>query len=311
LSDDGDVFYNPSSHTHDACLREVETCQLFVLIIGGRYGGLFKDGNTSITNNEYRQAVKNNIPVFALVENAVHAEHHLFGTNKKERPEIFEKIKYPNCDHIKIFDFLDEVRKNSKNNSLFPFKDFLDIESYLKKQWAGMMFDFLDQRQNDAHSKITNRLLDDLSIATRKSEELIKILLKSSDHANADAAIQKVDIKVEAENFARLVLLKFQMEKLSKTSFEELQKIPLGDTWESFLLSTADFYQTEESDGDSIDLVIWGDSIGLAVADRDNGDVTQWKRINVVDLDKAFSALKIADAETRNGVFKMLVHGVD
>lgn len=44
LSEDGSVFYNPGLHTHDACLTEIPTCQLFVLIIGGRFGGISRAG---------------------------------------------------------------------------------------------------------------------------------------------------------------------------------------------------------------------------------------------------------------------------
>ena len=53
LSEDGDVFYAPEQHTHDACLSEVQNCQMFVLIIGGRYGGNYKQEDKSITNKEY------------------------------------------------------------------------------------------------------------------------------------------------------------------------------------------------------------------------------------------------------------------
>lgn len=40
LSERGDVFYHPELHTHDSCIKEIENCQIFVLIIGGRFGGI-------------------------------------------------------------------------------------------------------------------------------------------------------------------------------------------------------------------------------------------------------------------------------
>ena len=40
LHDRGDVFYHPDIHTHDSCLNEIGN-QLFILIIGGRFGGKY------------------------------------------------------------------------------------------------------------------------------------------------------------------------------------------------------------------------------------------------------------------------------
>jgi hypothetical protein len=77
LSEAGDVYYDPAKHTHDSCISEVSTCQLFVLIIGGRFGGAYKQSEKSITNAEYEQALAYRVPVFTLVEQAVYAEHHV------------------------------------------------------------------------------------------------------------------------------------------------------------------------------------------------------------------------------------------
>lgn len=83
LSENGDVFYDPDQHTHDACLTEVQNCQMFVLIIGGRYGGNYRKEDKSITNKEYEEAVKDRIPVFALVERNVWSEHFVYQKIKK------------------------------------------------------------------------------------------------------------------------------------------------------------------------------------------------------------------------------------
>lgn len=114
LSEDGDVYYNPDEHTHDACLNEVGTCQLFVLIIGGRYGGKYLKSEKSITNMEYEEAIKQKIPVFTLVERSVWNEHLVYQKNKDNKNQII----YPSVDDIKIFAFIDEVRKNISNNKL-------------------------------------------------------------------------------------------------------------------------------------------------------------------------------------------------
>ena len=156
LSEDGAVFFDPSSHTHDSCLTEIPNCQLFVLIIGGRYGGKFQGTDDSITNMEYREAIKHKIPVFTLVESGVLHDHHTYLTNKKNEDIDLTKFNFPSSDSIKIFEFIDEVRKALSNNALSPFRDFNDIECYLRKQWAGMIYDFLTKKS--ASEKITDYL---------------------------------------------------------------------------------------------------------------------------------------------------------
>jgi hypothetical protein len=177
LSEDGDVFYNPKLHTHDSCLTEVPACQLFVLIVGGRYGGTFNKGEKSITNMEYEAAIKSKIPVFAMAESAVLAEHHVYNDNVKKNKKINSAdILYPSVDNVKIFEFIDDVRKYAVNNSIVPFRDFTDIESYLKKQWAGMMFSFLNESINE------NRVADtlaEISKVNQKIEVLTTQILKS------------------------------------------------------------------------------------------------------------------------------------
>lgn len=177
LSEDGDIFYNPDLHTHDACINEICTCQLFVLIIGGRYGGKYLDSNKSITNREYEEAVKQKIPVFTLVEKNVLSEHLVYQKNK-DIPNVVD-IKYPSVDNIKIFEFIDEVRKSTNNNAFFPFSNSHDIESYLKKQWAGMLYNFLT---NSIETRHVSSLFEEIQKATDKIEYYTKqVALKVGD----------------------------------------------------------------------------------------------------------------------------------
>ncbi len=166
LSEEGAVYYDPILDIQDSCLREIPSCQMFVLMIGGRFGGTYKDTEDSITNNEYRKAIKSRIPVFALVDNSVLSDNSVYQKNKAN-PDIDEnKIIYPSVDSAKIFNFIEEVRTNSVNNALNPFSDFSNVESYLRQQWAGMMFSFLTRQNEDM------RVADTLSALTQMSEKV-------------------------------------------------------------------------------------------------------------------------------------------
>jgi hypothetical protein len=197
LSEDGAVFYNPSQHTHDACLTEIPNSQLLVLIIGGRYGGRYHMSEESITNAEYREAIRLKIPVFALVESAVYNEHHVYQKNKTNKDVDLSKFAFPSVDSLKIFEFIDEVRGNSVNNAIVPFRDFSDIETYLKQQWAGMMFDFLATRNEERRVVDT---LNTLAEMNARIEMLSKQILVSvgTEDAKIDAALYEELIASEA-----------------------------------------------------------------------------------------------------------------
>lgn len=202
LSEEGDIFYHPKKHTHDSCITEVPSCQMFVLIIGGRYGGTFKDSEKSITNTEYLEAIKQKIPVFALVEASVYAEHNVYNENvKRNGKDKANLIAYPSVNNVKVFEFIDDVRKNVINNAIVPFKDFSDIESYLKKQWAGMMFTFLTAMSEEA--RVADTLVE-LTKMSEKIEFLSQQILSSVGSAKAKLTIKLYNAMIKYESFRDL-----------------------------------------------------------------------------------------------------------
>jgi hypothetical protein len=193
LSEEGSVYYDPTLDTQDSCLREIPSCQMFVLIIGGRFGETYRDTDKSVTNNEYREAVKSKILVFALVDYSVLSQYSVYQKNKANPKIDGKNIAYPSVDSQKIFDFIEEVRSKSVNNALVPFNDFSDIESYLKQQWAGMMFSFLTKQNED------KRVTDTLSALTQVSEKvefLSTQILKSIGTEEAKLMTELYDLMV-------------------------------------------------------------------------------------------------------------------
>ena len=149
---------------------------MFVLIIGGRHGGQFKETEKSITNTEYSEAARIKIPIFALVEQSVLDQHHVYTSNRLN-PEIDEtKISYPAVDSTKIFEFVEEVRSNAVNNALVPFNDFEDIQTYLKQQWASMMYHLLT---TEGEARRVGSLFEHLASATKKIEFMSKQIVQS------------------------------------------------------------------------------------------------------------------------------------
>ena len=171
LSEEGNIFYDPKQNIQDACLAEVSSCQMFVLIIGGRFGSKYKNTNKSITNKEFEGASKSKIPVFSLVERPVYENYRTWLLNKSNENIDENEIDYSGVDSPKIFSFIEEVQSASINNALIPFDNIDDIKSYLKQQWAGMLYQYIT-----TESQI-NRV-DDTLITLKQMNEKIEVIAK-------------------------------------------------------------------------------------------------------------------------------------
>lgn len=304
LSDRGDVFYDPASDTQDACLSEVSTCQLLVLIIGGRFGGAYKETESSITNEEYREAIRGRIPVFALVEHLVYTEHHVFLKNSAN-PDVDEtKINYPSCDDVRIFHFIDEVRKNSYNNALFSFRDFSDIEAYLKKQWAGMMHNFLTRQREQEAFQQTNQSLDNIQGALRKTEELIKNVYLRVDEANAPKVIGDMDRIASGRRFFDALKKDFEFTILKGVSLDALASIEVNQPWLDYLFATGAFHITDEDVDDANYHVLWCDQMKKGTSVRINDILVD----RFTEFQRMFDDFARLDPKERRGILSELVN---
>jgi len=165
LSEDGTVFYDPKTTAADACLREVSNADMLILLIGGRYGMDMPGGDQSVTNAEYQQAIRDKVPVFALVEQGTFNDYSVYQANSSN-PLVLNQLTFPNADSVKIFEFIDTVRSRAANNALVPFRTIADIEAYLRGQWAGMLHDYLSRGTREA------QVVDTLTVLTSVNERV-------------------------------------------------------------------------------------------------------------------------------------------
>jgi len=207
LSDKGDVFFHPDLHTHEACLFEIQNCHLLVLVIGGRFGGTYiTEKNKSITNAEYAAARKRSIPIFCFVKQDVLDNHNLWQRNKGK--PFSNQIFYPAIEKQEhandIFEFIDEVRHSTVNNGFFGFKMGRDIENMLKKQLAGMFFDFLSKRSLATEIQTTNDAVQRLALVANSIEEVVKRIYRK-DEEDPVAVIDALERTKAAENFFQTI----------------------------------------------------------------------------------------------------------
>jgi hypothetical protein len=156
LSEKGKIAYTPDLPLDESCYREVGTSDIFVLVVGGRYGSeasagskavpkAFYDRYNSITRGEYRSAADRDIPMYILVERSVYAEYETYLRNKSNKD-----IAYAHVDSVNIFQLIEDILALPRNNPIQQFDRYSEIESWLREQWSGLFRELLQRTKGHA-----------------------------------------------------------------------------------------------------------------------------------------------------------------
>lgn len=193
LSEKGAIAYAHDAPLDESCYREVASADIFVLIVGGRYGSEASEHRTgltktfyerydSITKQEYKAAAEKDIPVYVLIEKAVYSEYQTF-TKNRDRTDI----AYAHVDSVNVFHLIEEILAQPRNNPIQTFERFADIESWLREQWSGVFRELLNrtssQRQLTSLAAQVTELAAVNETLRRYLEEVIS-RVSPSDAAN-------------------------------------------------------------------------------------------------------------------------------
>jgi len=269
LSEKGDVFYHPDLHTHESCIGEIENCDMFILIIGGRFGGKYKsDEQKSITNAEYEAAKVRNIPVFTFVKREVYEDHRVYQRNKKNSAFV-KKIEFPSIEKqensVNIFEFINKVRLAKVNNGFFSFEFVNEIKDHLGKQWAGLMFDFLNSRLKYKDQKVVNQTLDNLTLINRKTEELVENIYRKLSPDTAQDNIDTTDKIISGSKFYNRVLNLFDLNSFSSKNKKINEIDPDGKEWYQYLACMNEF-----------ELIHYSETEWYGHEERKNKEIESW-----------------------------------
>ncbi len=126
---------DPSSSTIDNCRKSVEEhADIFVLIVGGRYGTTISTGK-SITNIEYLQARAKGIPTYVFIQISILSILPVW----KQNPEgNFSNV----VDSPALFKFVSSLR-DSGEVWTYGFDTAQNITETLRKKWAVLFMDML------------------------------------------------------------------------------------------------------------------------------------------------------------------------
>lgn len=190
------------------CINAVnKEADIFVLIIGNKYGSVLESGK-SITNVEFLAAFNKGIPIYTF---ALKQMTNILPVWEKNPDADYSHI----VDNNKVFEFLADVRKK-RGLWNFEFENAQDILDILKSQLSNLFHDCLDIKrmmENSEHKelfqKISSRAADIL--IRKESCYEIRFLMQSM----ADEIAEYTDLQCDYD---------FSIAHKSLSSIENVQQ---------------------------------------------------------------------------------------
>jgi len=207
----GAIPYSKDSRLEMSAYREVELCDIFVTIIGGKFGSESKEfSGHSITQSEIVRALEKGIQVYIFVERNTLTEYEIWKLNNDN-----DSIKYRYVDDTRIYSFIDRLYALPNNNPIVGFGTVSEISTYLLDQWAGLFQRFLAQQGRIQEVSIVE---DMRGVATTLREMVDFLSSSSKDTENALRSILLANHPI----FARLAKLTNTPYRVYFTDHEEM-----------------------------------------------------------------------------------------
>lgn len=166
LSEMKDFPIDPQLSNAENCINAVKNeADIFVLIIGNKYGSIMESGN-SITNTEFLTAINKGIPIYTFALKQMTTILPLW--EKNPDMDLSGVV-----DNKKVFEFLADVRKR-RGLWNFEFEKAQDITEILKAQLSNLFREALVAKR-----KIEP--LDEIELYSKISTKALNILLKKED----------------------------------------------------------------------------------------------------------------------------------
>jgi len=220
LFENGDIPFDHDNPLDESCYKELDSCQIFVLIIGGRYGSASSDQTVepskddlekhykhfnSITRKEYETARTRDIPIYIFIEKGVSAEYLTYKENKENMA-----VKYAHVDSVNVFRLIDSLYAEKRNNLVREFENVEDITSWLKDQWAGLFNQFLLNKTSKKQLDSLEGKLTKLGSVIASLQDYSESLIRQVKPEESEKIIDKIQsVKNERDLYNEFVNLSF------------------------------------------------------------------------------------------------------
>lgn len=178
-----ELMFSKSETPLEASLDLVRNCDIYICIIGKRYGNIPAGYDKSITNLEYEEALKLSKPIHIFIVDNLSREDKL----QKFINDISLKYVYGNVRNINEFrsKFINTLRQNYFKDLKIDSKFLIDLETeHFALNYHGLALDFISNKSTfeilDIFSKnITGlkNLLDEVSSSYDRLENDLKELM--------------------------------------------------------------------------------------------------------------------------------------
>lgn len=127
------VTYTQNTELENDCYHELSSCEIVVCIIGNHFGTTSSKNQLSITMNEIDTAIKQKKKIYIFISQDVFIENRTYIKNKGNG-----EFKSAYTDDIRIHEYIEKLRNETKNHVIESFETTEDIVSTLRKQFAGL-----------------------------------------------------------------------------------------------------------------------------------------------------------------------------
>jgi uncharacterized protein DUF4062 len=197
LSEKGQIAYDPDFPLDESCYREAASADIFVLIVGGRYGSEtseesletkpgFYDRYESITKKELDSAAERDVPIYILIERVVMGEYKTYLKNKKR-----ESMEYAHVQSANVFHLIEHIMAKRRNNPIQEFGQHSEIEDWLKEQWAGLFREMIVHRSEQKQIASLSERVDELASINTSLQRYLEVVLKNVDKEKGDELVKK------------------------------------------------------------------------------------------------------------------------
>lgn len=215
------ITYLPGQPIDESCYLEAGSCDIFVLIIGGRYGSevsetdtdeekAFYDQYKSITRKEFESALERDVPIYVAVDRAVQIEYGTWDVNRDN-----ESVNYRHVDSVNVFRLVEFIR-NKTQTPVHEFEQSAEILEWLREQWSGLFQKMLTQRSEQKRLASLEAQVGELREVSTTFKRYLEVMLQSTGKKDASEVI--------AEEDARLAEQKLRSALRSIESFQDLEE---------------------------------------------------------------------------------------